>query len=116
MGELELSTRQRWVLALVATSTMAIGYIDRQALSVLAPIVTKELEINETAYGWLASAFSMAYLVGTPVGANVTLGSPMFLTSHSPFTSVRPSSESYGGSKYGRGAQREADPPLGPAM
>jgi hypothetical protein len=38
-------------------------------------------------------------MVGTFVGANVTLRSPMFSMSHSAFTSVKPSSESYGGSK-----------------
>jgi ACS family hexuronate transporter-like MFS transporter len=33
---------------------------------VLAPAVTKALDISDAAYGWLGSAFSMAYLLGTP--------------------------------------------------
>jgi ACS family hexuronate transporter-like MFS transporter len=45
---------------------MAISYVDRQALSVLAPLVTRDLKIGEVEYGWLASAFSMAYAVGAP--------------------------------------------------
>jgi predicted MFS family arabinose efflux permease len=46
---------------------MTVSYIDRSTLGVLAPALTKELEISEAAYGWIASAFSIAYLFGTPV-------------------------------------------------
>jgi MFS transporter, ACS family, hexuronate transporter len=57
-----------WGIAVVATLTMSVSYIDRTALSVLAPTVTHELGISESNYGWIASAFSMAYLFGTPLG------------------------------------------------
>ena len=53
---------------IVATLTMTVSYMDRTTLSVLAPSVTKALDISESAYGWLAAAFSFAYLVGTPLG------------------------------------------------
>ena len=66
-----LSVRRRWALALVATSTMAVSYVDRQTLSVLGPQVTHALGISDARYGWLASAFSMAYLVGTPLGGRL---------------------------------------------
>jgi MFS transporter, ACS family, aldohexuronate transporter len=33
---------------------------------VLAPSVTKALDISDEAYGWLGSAFAFAYLIGTP--------------------------------------------------
>ena len=56
-----------WPLALVATTTMAISYVDRQTLSVLAPTVTRALGLSDAQYGWLASAFSIAYLVGAPL-------------------------------------------------
>lgn len=46
---------------------MAVSYFDRQTLSVLAPTVTKELGFTDTEYGWLTSAFSIAYLVATPL-------------------------------------------------
>jgi len=55
-----------WLVAIVATLTMTVSYVDRMTLSVLAPSVTKALDISEEAYGWLGSAFSMAYLLGTP--------------------------------------------------
>jgi ACS family hexuronate transporter-like MFS transporter len=62
-----LSRREAWAVVVVATFTMTVSYIDRATLAVLAPEVTKALGISETAYGWLTSAFSIAYLVATPV-------------------------------------------------
>ena len=61
-----LTRPQGWALALTATLTMAVSYVDRQTLAVLAPTVTKALGISDAAYGWLVSAFSIAYLVGAP--------------------------------------------------
>jgi ACS family hexuronate transporter-like MFS transporter len=62
-----LPRRVAWSVALAATFTMTVSYIDRTTLAVLAPSVTKDLDISETAYGWLASAFSIAYLLATPL-------------------------------------------------
>src|SRR5512139_3534781 len=62
-----VSRRVAWSVALAATFTMTVSYIDRTTLAVLAPSVTKALGISETAYGWLASAFSIAYLLATPL-------------------------------------------------
>jgi ACS family hexuronate transporter-like MFS transporter len=45
---------------------MAVSYFDRQALAVLSPVVTRELNFTDEQYGWLLSAFSGAYLVGSP--------------------------------------------------
>ncbi len=56
-----------WTVAIAATFTMTVSQLDRTTLAVLAPTVTKDLGITETAYGWLASAFSLAYLVATPI-------------------------------------------------
>ncbi len=65
------SRRRAWALTLVATFTMAISYVDRQVLAVLAPTVTAALQIDEIAYGFLASAFSLAYLVGAPIAGRI---------------------------------------------
>jgi len=61
-----LSRPRAWTVALAAMAAMAISYVDRQALSVLAPTVTKALGISDAAYGWLGSAFAFAYLVAGP--------------------------------------------------
>jgi MFS family permease len=62
-----VSRSTAWSVAIVAMLTMTVSYIDRSTLAVLAPTVTKALDINETQYGWLQSAFSIAYLVATPL-------------------------------------------------
>ncbi len=67
MTDAQLSRRVAWAVALAATFTMTVSQLDRTTLAVLAPTVTKELGISETAYGWLTSAFSVAYLIGTPI-------------------------------------------------
>jgi ACS family hexuronate transporter-like MFS transporter len=66
-----LSRRSAWAIALVATFTMAVSYVDRQTLSVLAPTVTRALGVSDAGYGWLASAFSIAYLAGAPLAGRV---------------------------------------------
>src|SRR5947209_15633294 len=60
-----------WALALTATFTMSVSYVDRQTLAALAPTVTRELHVDETHYGWLLSAFSIAYLVGAPLAGRL---------------------------------------------
>src|SRR5688572_27156408 len=67
----EASTGAAWGVALVATLGMSVSYIDRQTLAAIAPEVTRALAIDNTQYGWLVSAFSMAYLVGAPVSGVV---------------------------------------------
>jgi ACS family hexuronate transporter-like MFS transporter len=62
-----VTRRYAWLVAIVATLTMTVSYIDRNTLAVLAPTVTKALGISNEAYGWIGSAFSMAYLIGTPL-------------------------------------------------
>jgi MFS transporter, ACS family, hexuronate transporter len=66
-----LSPGRAWALALTATFTMSVSYVDRQTLAALAPTVTKELSIQETSYGLLLSAFSIAYLVGSPLAGRM---------------------------------------------
>lgn len=63
----DLSRRHAWTVVIIATLTMTVSYIDRATLGVLAPTVTKALDISDSAYGWLTSAFSIAYLVATPL-------------------------------------------------
>jgi len=62
-----LSRAEAWSLAAVTTLAMSLSYVDRQTLSVLAPTITKALGISDIGYGWLGSAFSLAYLAGGPL-------------------------------------------------
>ena len=56
-----------WAVALLATATMAVSYVDRLAISVLAPTIMKALHLSDGDYGWIVAAFSIAYLVGAPL-------------------------------------------------
>jgi predicted MFS family arabinose efflux permease len=62
-----LSRRVAWGVAIAAAFTMAVSHVDRTMLGALAPAITKKLHITETQYGWIASAFSIAYLFATPL-------------------------------------------------
>jgi ACS family hexuronate transporter-like MFS transporter len=43
----------------VISSTL--NYLDRNLLNVLAPLIMAELHFNQTSFGWIISAFSIAY-------------------------------------------------------
>lgn len=63
----EANAPANWALAVVATLALTVSYVDRQALAAIAPTVKVALHMNHTQFGWLTSAFSMAYLVGAPL-------------------------------------------------
>ncbi len=44
-----------------------ISYIDRNTLALLAPTILKETHLTAEQYGWIISAFSIAYMVGNPL-------------------------------------------------
>lgn len=44
-----------------------ISYIDRITLALLAPSILKETGLNAEQYGFIISAFSVAYMIGNPV-------------------------------------------------
>lgn len=62
-------SRLRWlILGLLFLSTV-INYVDRQALSVLLPILRTELGLSSADYGLITTAFLLAYtLAQVPVG------------------------------------------------
>ena len=51
-----------WIVATVFIAT-TINYIDRQALSVAAPTIRKDLNLSNEEYGWIVSAFLLAYAI-----------------------------------------------------
>lgn len=44
-----------------------ISYIDRNTLALLAPTILKETGLSGEQYGYIISAFSIAYMIGNPV-------------------------------------------------
>jgi ACS family hexuronate transporter-like MFS transporter len=71
VGAGALSRRRGWLVAIVATLTMTVSYIDRQTIAALSPTVMSALDMKEEQYGWLTSAFSVAYLVGAPLAGGL---------------------------------------------
>jgi len=57
------------VFAVVAVSTLAmtVSYVDRQAMAALGPTVKRALSLGHEEWGYLTSAFSIAYLLGAPL-------------------------------------------------
>lgn len=57
----------RWVPIVSMMLVSLISYIDRNTLALLAPIILKETELSNQQYGYIISAFSVAYMAGNPI-------------------------------------------------
>ncbi len=59
-----------------------ISYIDRNTLALLAPTILAETGLNAEQYGWIISAFSIAYMVSNPVWGKLLdrFGLPLGMT------------------------------------
>lgn len=55
-----------WIVALVCVGTI-INYVDRNALGVLAPHLTEELDLSTQEYSWIVAAFQLAYTIMQPI-------------------------------------------------
>lgn len=53
----------RWSIAGTIFLATTINYIDRQALSVAAPVIREDLGLSNEQYGWIVSAFLLAYTI-----------------------------------------------------
>jgi ACS family hexuronate transporter-like MFS transporter len=51
-----------WIVSLIFLATL-INYIDRQTLSVLAPLITKDLGLNNTQFAGIVTWFLLAYTI-----------------------------------------------------
>ncbi len=58
---------QKWIPALTMLAVSLLSYIDRNTLSLLAPTILRETRLSAEQYGWVISAFSVAYMLGNPV-------------------------------------------------
>lgn len=55
--------RARWLMIGFAFLATVINYLDRQTLSVVAPLLTEKFQMSGEAYGLVLSAFMLAYTV-----------------------------------------------------
>lgn len=56
-------SRLRWILIGFAFLATVLNYVDRQALSVLAPTLKDEFNLSDSQYGLIISAFLLAYTI-----------------------------------------------------
>src|SRR5215472_6768815 len=56
----------RWVPALTMMLVSIISYIDRNTLALLAPTIKQQIGLTNEQYGYIISAFSIAYMIGNP--------------------------------------------------
>ena len=64
------SSRTRNLLLALLSSSIAINLIDRQTLSVVAPVMRSELHLSNTEYAYIVTAFQIGMFLGqVPAGA-----------------------------------------------
>ncbi len=57
----------RWIPAASMMLVVIISYIDRNTLALLAPTILKETGMNAEQFGYVVSAFSIAFMVANPL-------------------------------------------------
>jgi ACS family hexuronate transporter-like MFS transporter len=53
--------RSRWALCILLFLATTLNYLDRQTLGIVAPILQKDLDLDNAALGWLFSVFYYTY-------------------------------------------------------
>lgn len=61
----------RWLIIALVFFITVINYIDRQTISVLAPVITKELGLSNTEFGAISTWFLVAYTLSQGVSGKV---------------------------------------------
>ena len=64
-------TIQRWTPAGAMLAVSLISYIDRNTLALLAPAILRETGLSGEQYGFIISAFSIAYMLANPVWGKI---------------------------------------------
>jgi ACS family hexuronate transporter-like MFS transporter len=54
----------RWRIAVLLCLITTINYLDRQALAVTGPVITREFDLSNTEFGFINSTFLFAYAFG----------------------------------------------------
>src|SRR5438876_9806715 len=57
----------RWAPATSMLLVSLISYIDRNTLALLIPTIMKETNLSAEQYGFIVSAFSIAYMISNPL-------------------------------------------------
>jgi ACS family hexuronate transporter-like MFS transporter len=58
---------RRWIPCTAMMLVSLISYIDRNTLAILSPTILKECRLTDEQYGFIISAFSVAYMIANPL-------------------------------------------------
>jgi ACS family hexuronate transporter-like MFS transporter len=61
----------RWIPAIAMLAVSLISYLDRNTLAILAPTILRETGLSAAQYGFIISAFSIAYMLANPVWGRI---------------------------------------------
>jgi ACS family hexuronate transporter-like MFS transporter len=77
-----MTTAARWIPTVAMLLVSLISYVDRNTLALLAPTILKETGLSGEQYGFIISAFSIAYMIGNPVWGRILdrVGLPVGMT------------------------------------
>jgi ACS family hexuronate transporter-like MFS transporter len=65
-----ISSKKRWAIVALLSASIAINLVDRQSLSVMAPVIREHLHLSPSQYGYITAAFQTGMLAGqVPAGA-----------------------------------------------
>ena len=70
-GAAMISSRRSWLLCILLFFSAALCFLDRQVLSVLAPKITAEFGMSNTAYSRVVFAFVLSYTIMLALGGRV---------------------------------------------
>ena len=65
------SSNFRWWIASLLFVATGLSFFDRQVLSTLAPVITRDLRIDDVTYSHVVSAFILSYTVMFTVGGRI---------------------------------------------
>jgi ACS family hexuronate transporter-like MFS transporter len=63
--------RYRWTICSLLFFATTVNYLDRQVIGILKPTLESQLGIGEQAYGYIITAFTMAYAIGMLVAGRI---------------------------------------------
>lgn len=63
--------RLRWYICGLLFYATTVNYVDRQVLGLLKPVIARELNWNESDFGWIVFAFQGAYALMMPIAGRI---------------------------------------------
>jgi ACS family hexuronate transporter-like MFS transporter len=70
-GRIESARRNKWLALSFAFAATVINYLDRQTLSVMAPVLLERFQISATNYSRIIFAFMLAYTIANGISGRV---------------------------------------------